>query len=171
VRLWKVARTDAEIANSMNCRLTGHEKGLVGYWPFDDSSLADVTGNGHGGTAVGTAGAVAYGALTSLGDCTVGIWDRPGYAPAVSLAVFPHPARTAATFSYSLPDDAQAALEVFDVSGARVRTLVTGRAAAGAHANRWDLCDDAGRRVGAGLYLARLTIGGWSCTRRITVVR
>lgn len=171
VRLWKVARTSAQIATFMNCRLTGIEKGLVAYWPFDDGTLADVTGNGHGGTAVGTAGAVAYGASAPLSTCTVGFWDPPGSASAVTLDVFPEPASRVTTLSFSLPLEGETALEVFDVTGARVRTLAAGRAAAGAHTERWDLCDDAGRRVGAGLYLARLTIGGWSRTRRITVVK
>jgi len=82
-----------------------------------------------------------------------------------------NPASASTSLDFTLPADAEASLEVFDVTGARVRTLVAGRVAAGAHEKRWDLSDDAGRRVGAGLYLARLTIGGWSSTRRITVVR
>jgi len=171
VRMWNVARTDAQIAASMNCRLTGVEKGLVAYWPFDDGSLTDATGNGHSGTAVGTAGAVAYGALAPLSTCTVGLWDPPGSASAVTLDVYPQPANRSTTVSFRLPSESDAALEVFDVTGARVRTLVAGRTGAGAHEQQWDLCDDAGRRVGAGLYFARLAVGGGSRTCRITVVK
>jgi hypothetical protein len=35
VRLWTVARTQAEIATNMNGQLVGNEVGLVGYWPLD----------------------------------------------------------------------------------------------------------------------------------------
>lgn len=171
VRVWNVARTDAQIATFMNCRLTGSETGLVAYWPFDDGSLSDVTGNGHGGTAVGTAGAVAYGALAPLSTCTVGIWDPPFSASAVTLDVFPRPARQSATVAYSLPGETDATLEVFDVTGARLRTLVAGRAPAGTHSQRWDLRDDAGRRVRAGLYFARLTVGAHTRACRITVIQ
>jgi hypothetical protein len=36
VRIWNVARTEAEIAATMRQRLTGNEPGLVAYWRFDD---------------------------------------------------------------------------------------------------------------------------------------
>jgi hypothetical protein len=36
VRVWNVARTEAEIAATMHRRLTGNEPGLVAYWRFDD---------------------------------------------------------------------------------------------------------------------------------------
>jgi hypothetical protein len=52
VRIWNVARTEAEIAAAMNERLDGDKAGLVGYWPFDEGSgdvAADATGSGHDG--------------------------------------------------------------------------------------------------------------------------
>lgn len=36
VRVWNVARTQAELAAAMNGPLTGSESGLVGYWRFDE---------------------------------------------------------------------------------------------------------------------------------------
>jgi hypothetical protein len=36
VRIWNVARTEAEIAATMYRRLAGNEPGLVAYWRFDD---------------------------------------------------------------------------------------------------------------------------------------
>ncbi len=38
VRLWNVARTQAEIAGTMKQHLVGNEANLVGYWRFDDGS-------------------------------------------------------------------------------------------------------------------------------------
>lgn len=38
VRLWNVARSEAEIAGSMQQRLTGNEANLVGYWRFDEGT-------------------------------------------------------------------------------------------------------------------------------------
>jgi hypothetical protein len=38
VRLWKTARTAAEIQETMHYRLTGEEPGLGGYWPLDKGS-------------------------------------------------------------------------------------------------------------------------------------
>ncbi|MEU5053691.1 LamG-like jellyroll fold domain-containing protein [Streptomyces sp. NPDC021096] len=36
VRLWRTARTAAEVRDRMNKRLTGDEPGLEGYWPYAD---------------------------------------------------------------------------------------------------------------------------------------
>jgi len=48
LRIWNVARTDAEIKSSMNQRLTGKEAGLVVYYNFDEgtgTSSKDLVGN------------------------------------------------------------------------------------------------------------------------------
>lgn len=83
----------------------------------------------------------------------------------------PNPATSHTSFRFGLPESADVTLELFDVSGARVRTLFAGHVAAGTHARGWDLRDDAGRPVSAGVYLSRLTAGSWTAMRRIAVVR
>jgi len=56
LRVWNVARTDAELMASYKQTLIGDEAGLVGYWKFDDAvgstTAADslVGGTGHVGT-------------------------------------------------------------------------------------------------------------------------
>jgi hypothetical protein len=52
LRIWNVARTDAEIMANFDKALVGNEAGLVGYWKFDDApgslTAADsVTAAGH----------------------------------------------------------------------------------------------------------------------------
>jgi len=37
-RIWNTARTQQQIQNNMNTRLTGTESGLVGYWRLDDTT-------------------------------------------------------------------------------------------------------------------------------------
>jgi len=83
----------------------------------------------------------------------------------------PNPARDVADFHFALPGEGTVSLEIYDVRGAHVRTIESGRLAAGAHAKKWKLDDDGGRSVGAGVYLARLTFGDRSVVRRIAVVR
>jgi hypothetical protein len=50
-RLWNIARSEADIAGTMNKTLVGNEQGLVGYWRFDEKTgtmAADsVTTPGH----------------------------------------------------------------------------------------------------------------------------
>ncbi|NNE45014.1 MAG: hypothetical protein HKN12_12475, partial [Gemmatimonadetes bacterium] len=68
-----------------------------------------------------------------------------------------NPARSASRFGVRLDRRGPARLEVFDVTGRRVRTLFNGVQPAGAAERNWDLRDAAGRPVSAGLYFVRLT--------------
>ncbi|WAS91756.1 LamG-like jellyroll fold domain-containing protein [Nannocystis punicea] len=63
VRLWKVARTQAQIQADMNRRLQGTESGLVGYWPLDD---------GPGARAADLGPNAAHGALVTA------VWSADG---------------------------------------------------------------------------------------------
>ena len=50
VKIWNVARTQAEIQSGLYNKLSGDEQGLVGYWDFDEgtgNTAYDKTGNGH----------------------------------------------------------------------------------------------------------------------------
>jgi len=58
-------------------------------------------------------------------------------------------------------------LDVYDVAGRRIRSLVTGVQAAGAHRLSWDGLDDDGFRVRPGAYFARLQTEEGSARRRL----
>ncbi|MCH7573898.1 MAG: fibronectin type III domain-containing protein [Candidatus Marinimicrobia bacterium] len=56
VRIWNVARTQADIQGSMHAQLTGSETGLVGYWRMDEASgltAFDYSANGNHGALNG----------------------------------------------------------------------------------------------------------------------
>jgi hypothetical protein len=74
----------------------------------------------------------------------------------VGLAVYPRPASGAVRFAWPAASE-KARLEIFDVTGARRRSI---EIAAGARDFDWDLADDAGRRIPPGVYLARVAAGG-----------
>ena len=61
-------------------------------------------------------------------------------------------------------------LEVFNLLGQRIATLVDGGRAAGSHTAEWDATDAAGQAVGAGVYLYRLSGDGASITRRMLLI-
>ncbi|MCB1161195.1 S8 family serine peptidase [bacterium] len=81
------------------------------------------------------------------------------------------PARGAAVLAFTLPSPAAARLDVVDVSGRHLRTLLAGELPAGEHVARWDGRDDAGRALGAGVYLVRLDAGGTREARSLVLLR
>jgi hypothetical protein len=84
----------------------------------------------------------------------------------------PNPARRMTRLDFTQPGNGAVMLTIHDLSGRKVRTLVRdGRGADGAGA-AWDLRDDEGRAVPAGLYLARLVRDdGRVSVRRVIVLR
>jgi hypothetical protein len=100
---------------------------------------------------------------------TVDVGDVPVVA-AFSLPM-PNPARMATRFALTLPVAGEGRIETFDLSGRRVRTLADGSFPPGTTDVVWDLRDEGGHRVEAGVYFVKANIAGETWTRRIAVVK
>jgi hypothetical protein len=82
----------------------------------------------------------------------------------------PNPSPGPVRFTLDLPREAAVRLEILDIAGRRVRTLVDGRLASGTWTKGWDLADESGRRVRPGVYLARFSGGADIAVRRVVVI-
>ena len=80
-------------------------------------------------------------------------------AQTIAFTHGPNPARGGGVLRFQLPDAARVQLDVYDAAGRRVARLADGIMTAGAHSVQWLRTDDGGRRVGPGVYLARLKSG------------
>ena len=84
----------------------------------------------------------------------------------------PNPFRTDTAIRFALPREGRVELEIFDVSGRLVRTLVSGRTPAGWHQMTWSGRSENGRRVADGMYFCRLRLeGGREVTRTMVILR
>jgi hypothetical protein len=79
---------------------------------------------------------------------------------------YPNPFNPSTVIEFTLPQRGQVSLELFDVLGRRVKTLVDGTLEAGSHRTVVDASDLAG-----GVFFYRLTSAGGSMTRRMLVIR
>ena len=83
---------------------------------------------------------------------------------------YPNPFNPGTVIPYQLATAGYVRLEVFNVLGQRVVTLVDGEQAAGTYTTQWDARDGSGQGVAAGVYIYRLTAGGGVATRRMLLV-
>ena len=97
--------------------------------------------------------------------------DDAGGQTAVSMRISPNPSGGPFTLDFAVPRDGRVSLELFDVAGRRVRTLVDRNLREGGHRCVWDGRDQAGRRAPAGTYLAQLRIEQGHQSRRVTLAR
>ncbi|MDP2885188.1 MAG: FlgD immunoglobulin-like domain containing protein [Ignavibacteria bacterium] len=70
-----------------------------------------------------------------------------------SVGNYPNPFNPSTTISYTLPKDASIRLEVFDVMGRKVTTLVNVSRSPGYYSVVWNGTDQTGREVSSGVYL------------------
>ena len=84
----------------------------------------------------------------------------------------PNPFNPRTTLRFELAKPGAVDLRLYDVAGRLVRTLCDGREAlpAGRHAVAWDGTDDGGRQLPSGVYLGRLSAGGETTARALTLL-
>jgi len=78
----------------------------------------------------------------------------------------PNPFNPATEISFTLPEAAQVKLEVFNITGQRVATLVEAELDAGHHAVTWDASASA-----SGVYFYKLTAGDFVETKKMMLVK
>ena len=83
---------------------------------------------------------------------------------------YPNPFNPSTIIPYQLAASSQVRLEVFNLLGQRIATLVDGERPAGFHTATWHATDAAGRAVGAGVYIYRMTVGAASQTGRMVLI-
>ena len=83
---------------------------------------------------------------------------------------YPNPFNPSTIIPYQLSAATQVRLDVFNLLGQRIATLVDAERSAGFHTARWSATDAAERAVGAGVYFYRLTAGGEHLTRRMVLI-
>ena len=85
---------------------------------------------------------------------------------------YPNPFNPSTTISYTLPEGMhRVSLEVFDIRGRMVRTLVDREQEQGAYNVVWDGSSTSGQKVASGVYFSRLRAGSYSSVRKMVLVK
>jgi len=93
-------------------------------------------------------------------------------APEFALGLgYPNPLASSTKIGFALPAESNVQLAVYDVTGRKVRTLVSGTRSAGRHVAEWNAQDEAGRAVAPGVYFVKMLAGSHEETRKLTVLR
>lgn len=86
-------------------------------------------------------------------------------------APWPNPARASVRWAFALPQATLIEVDAFGVDGRRVRRIANAWHPPGRGEITWDLRDEAGHPVGAGIYLVRARLGDSVWSARVSVVR
>ncbi len=92
-----------------------------------------------------------------LSEQYVGNDDETIPVPDADTYCYPNPFKSSTTITCSFPHKMKCNLEIFNIKGQKVRTLVNGTQAKGKHSIIWNGKDDNGKSVSSGMYFYKLT--------------
>ena len=84
---------------------------------------------------------------------------------------YPNPFNPETTISYSLKENQDVKIEIFNVKGQLVRTLVNQAQTAGDHKVIWTGTDNNNRSVASGLYYYKMTAGKYSSSKKMILMK
>lgn len=84
---------------------------------------------------------------------------------------YPNPFNPVTTIEYSLPERSQVVIEVYNVLGQKVQTLVDREESAGSYTVTWDGTNVSGQPVTTGIYLYRFQAGDHSETKKMVLLK
>jgi len=85
----------------------------------------------------------------------------------IRLSVYPNPFEDSVLFQYTLPKASPVGLEVYNLRGQKLITLIPEQDMTSSGVISWDGRDSQGRLCAAGIYLLRLNSGGESSTIKL----
>lgn len=84
---------------------------------------------------------------------------------------FPNPFNPVTSVNYSLPEAVHVRLEIYNILGQKVRTLVEEPQVAGYKTVHWNGVDDYGRGMASGVYFYRLEAGKYSSSKKLLLLK
>lgn len=99
--------------------------------------------------------------------------EQPGLLPTDFYLAqnFPNPFNAVTVINYSLPRRATVFVDIFNILGQKVKTLVQGEKPAGYHSVLWDGKNEAGKEVGSGIYFYRLKAGQFTQSKKMLLLK
>ncbi len=83
----------------------------------------------------------------------------------------PNPFNSATEIQYAIPEDAEVSVDVFDITGHKVKSLVQSRQSAGYYTVKWDGTDDSHETVASGTYFYHIRAGEFEAKKRMLYIK
>jgi len=87
------------------------------------------------------------------------------------LGSYPNPFRNETNISFNLKADNKVALEIYNLKGQKVRTLVNGKTKSGTHNITWKGDDDKGNPVASGVYYFKMNSGKYTSSKKMILLK
>ncbi|MEN6445148.1 MAG: C25 family cysteine peptidase [Candidatus Cloacimonas sp.] len=128
-------------------------------------------GNTYPITAATLAPSLAIKFTTSKPDNYVANEDDVMQSPISDLYNYPNPFNPVTSIYFNAKQAGQAKLNIYNLKGQLIRSLLNENIVAGQHKVVWDGMDNKGTIVGSGLYLYKLQMNGYTNTKKMLLLK
>jgi hypothetical protein len=84
---------------------------------------------------------------------------------------YPNPFNPETTVSFSLKNSSKVSVDIYNILGQKVKTLVNDQLNAGNHSYRWNGKDDSGHSVSSGIYFYKMNAGSYTATAKMVLMK
>ena len=78
----------------------------------------------------------------------------------LNLSNYPNPFNPTTTISFSIPEESNVKLSIYNIKGQKIKSLLNDQITSGEHSIVWNGEDDSGKKVSSGVYLYKLNVNG-----------
>ena len=130
-------------------------------WDFDDVWTIDPSKND------------GYPILRFMPDPIVSGTDKvTPFSPAALLhANYPNPFNPMTTISFEMIRSGAVTIDIFNIRGQKIRSLVSGMYTTGSHSVVWNGLSDNGQSVSSGVYFYQMTTGEYNTVKRMVLMK
>jgi len=89
----------------------------------------------------------------------------------ISISNHPNPFTPSTTINYSIPKEGNVIINIYNIKGQIVKTLVSESMKSGIHSIVWNGDDQNGKKVSAGLYFTRMQANGKTLTNKMLMLK
>jgi len=94
-----------------------------------------------------------------------------GSSALAHFSAYPNPARHDLKFSFSLANQIDVRIDIYNAVGQKVRTIIDGPCSPGDYTASWDLRDDTGEELAQGVYFCAVIADGEKYTGKLLIVK
>jgi len=84
---------------------------------------------------------------------------------------YPNPFNPSTTVKYSMEESANVSIDIYNIKGKKVKTLVNDIQSAGSHTEVWNGSNDKGETVGSGIYFMKMRAGNVESTKKMVLMK
>jgi hypothetical protein len=107
----------------------------------------------------------------TIDNIVVGVENDPEITSFKLVGNYPNPFNPSTKIVFEVPTQSNVRIEIYNVLGQKVRTLINGERTPGHYEMLWNATDDSGNKLSSGMYIAVMNAGDYNHSIKMNLVK